>query len=153
MTDIPRDIMEAALNAVPVGCNPRPLALAILAERARCAKVARSFAIAGAAPASCLGMPVPATAIIADKIATAIMGGEEAIDLFGNRPRRPRRVMMHAVDTGDALGLCGGWRTTAGARFVCSRCGRDDGWSFDLTASELRRGLPCPDCNGSGADG
>jgi DNA-directed RNA polymerase subunit RPC12/RpoP len=74
-------------------------------------------------------------------------------DLFGDRPRPGRRVMMHAVDTGNAPGLLEGWRTTAGARFVCARCGRDDGWSFDMTVSEVRRGLPCPDCNGGGGDG
>lgn len=69
------------------------------------------------------------------------------IDLFGEKRHRPRRVVMHAVDTGHAPGLLEGWRTTAGAHFVCVKCGRDDGWSFDLTPSEIRRGLPCPACN------
>ncbi|MDQ0510918.1 hypothetical protein [Ancylobacter amanitiformis] len=54
---------------------------------------------------------------------------------------------MHAVDAGHAPGLMPGWRTSMGGHFRCRRCGHDDGWSFDMTVSEIRRGLPCPTCN------
>lgn len=71
-------------------------------------------------------------------------------DLFGDTPRRPRRVMMHAVDTGEAPGRQPGWRTAMGGYFECARCGHDAGWLFDLMPFEIRRGLPCPICNGEG---
>lgn len=38
-----------------------------------------------------------------------------AADLFGHRPRAPRRIMMHAIDTGEAPGMQPGWRTAKGA--------------------------------------
>ncbi len=68
-------------------------------------------------------------------------------DLFGPRARAPRRVMMHAIDTGEAPGLATGWKTTKGGHFRCPRCGHDAGWLFDMQDSEVRRGLPCPQCN------
>ncbi|WP_419739120.1 hypothetical protein [Ruegeria sp.] len=49
-------------------------------------------------------------------------------------PPRVRRVMMHADDRGQAPGLMPGWRTAKG-------------WLFDMTDSEVRRGVPCPVCN------
>lgn len=69
------------------------------------------------------------------------------IDLFGPRPSKPRQVRMQAIDTGQAPGLMPGWRTSMGGHFRCQRCGHDDGWSFDMMPSEIRRGLPCPVCN------
>lgn len=68
-------------------------------------------------------------------------------DLFGPQPRAPRRVMMHATDTGQAPGTMPGWRTAKGAHFQCPRCGHDAGWLFDMQDSEVRRGVPCPECN------
>ncbi len=68
-------------------------------------------------------------------------------DLFGPKPRAPRRVMMHAIDTGEAHGSMLGWRTSKGARFKCRRCGHDAGWLFDMQDSEVRRGVPCSKCN------
>ncbi|MBV2147915.1 Zn-ribbon domain-containing protein [Sphingobium sp. AS12] len=67
-------------------------------------------------------------------------------DLFGHiRPRRSPRVMMHAVDSGLSI------RGKSAAHFRCTRCGRDDGWSeIPPTSTALRRGLPCPNCNGAG---
>lgn len=62
-------------------------------------------------------------------------------------PSQPRIVRMHAVDTGDAPGLLPGWRTTGGGDFVCRRCGHEAGWLFDMSPSEIRRGVPCPVCN------
>lgn len=68
-------------------------------------------------------------------------------DLFGPQPRAPRRVMMHATDTGQAPGTMPGWRTAKGGYFRCQRCGHDAGWLFDMQDSEVRRGVPCPKCN------
>lgn len=68
-------------------------------------------------------------------------------DLFGARPRSPRRIMMKATDHGKAPGLMPGWKTAEGAHFVCQRCNHDAGWLFNLTPTEIRRGLPCPACN------
>lgn len=58
-------------------------------------------------------------------------------DLFGEKSRRPKRVMMHVADAGvDVI------------RFECSKCGHDTGWVVDeKTVSENKRGIPCPDCN------
>lgn len=65
------------------------------------------------------------------------------------KPRRvkSRRVIMHMTDAGQADGMMPGWRTPQGARFVCGKCGHDDGWTFNLTMTEIKRGLPCPKCN------
>jgi len=68
-------------------------------------------------------------------------------DLFGPVPRKPSVVRMRAIDHGQAPGLMPGWKTAQGARFRCWRCGHDDGWSFNMTVSEIKRGLPCPICN------
>lgn len=69
-------------------------------------------------------------------------------DLFGyTKPRPKPRVMMHAVDVGQAPGMMPGWRTAKGAQFVCRKCGYDAGWLFDMQDSEVRRGVPCPVCN------
>ncbi|WP_419737721.1 hypothetical protein [Ruegeria sp.] len=62
-------------------------------------------------------------------------------------PPRMRRVMMHADDRGQAPGLMPGWRTAKGGHFTCGRCGHEAGWLFDMTDSEVRRGVPCPVCN------
>lgn len=69
-----------------------------------------------------------------------------AVDLFGPLPRKPRIKRMHAIDHGEAPGLMPGWHTAQGGHFVC-KCGHDAGWQFNLTPSEIRRGLPCPVCN------
>lgn len=73
------------------------------------------------------------------------------LNLFGLLPRRSRRVMMHAVDTGQAPGRQPGWRTAMGGAFQCARCGYDAGWQFDMLPHEIRRGIPCPACNAGGA--
>lgn len=64
-----------------------------------------------------------------------------------DQPRRTRRVLMHAADVGQAPGLMPGWRTTKGGHFLCGQCGHDAGWCFDMTDTEIRRGIPCPVCN------
>lgn len=69
-------------------------------------------------------------------------------DLLGfTKPRKPRRVLMHFYDAGQAPAMMPGWTTTGGAAFRCNRCGHDDGWTFNLTDSKVRSGLPCPKCN------
>jgi len=57
--------------------------------------------------------------------------------------------MMHATDWGQARGTKPGWRTDKGGYFTCARCGFEAGWVFDMTYTEILRGLPCPVCNGS----
>ena len=64
-----------------------------------------------------------------------------AMDLFGEKPRRQRRVMMHVVDAGgDAI------------EFKCMRCGFSDWYVNDMTVSQAQRGVPCPNCNKSVGD-
>lgn len=74
----------------------------------------------------------------------------KTLDLFPSdpKPRTPRVVRMHMVDAGEAPGRMSGWKTAQGAHFKCCRCGHDDDWTFDLTITEIKRGLPCPKCNG-----
>lgn len=61
-------------------------------------------------------------------------------DLFGDRPRRAPRVMMHVSDAGNGC-------ESAIARFRCARCGHETDWLEVQTITEGRRGLPCPECN------
>lgn len=60
--------------------------------------------------------------------------------LFDHLPRtRKRRVMMHVVDAGPGA-----------VQLKCRRCGHDTGWVLwrpELTISDYKRGLPCPNCN------
>ncbi len=66
-------------------------------------------------------------------------------DMFpGTKPPRAKpRVMMHMIDAGYAAGQIG--------HFMCAKCGHDSDW-VSATDTELRRGIPCPVCNGL-ADG
>lgn len=62
-------------------------------------------------------------------------------DMFGPKPRQPRRVMMFVVDAGfdgcvDVI------------QFQCHRCHYNTGWiECDQTVTQNKRGMPCPDCN------
>lgn len=57
--------------------------------------------------------------------------------------RRPRRVMARCVDAGsNGPGRMG--------HFVC-KCGFDE-WHSDCKANEIRRGIPCPNCNPTTAE-
>jgi len=58
------------------------------------------------------------------------------IDLFGPRPRRPRRVMMHVADAGIEM-----------ARYECAKCGHKTDWEPIESVTEVKRGKPCPMCN------
>lgn len=68
-------------------------------------------------------------------------------DLFGLVARKPTFVRMRAIDHGEAPSLMPGWKTANGAHFRCWRCGHDAGWLFNMSVSEVRRGVPCPECN------
>lgn len=70
-----------------------------------------------------------------------------SVDLLGPIPRKPRRIMMHAVDIGQAPGMMPGWTSANGGKFVCRLCGHDAGWLSNMTETEIRRGVPCPVCN------
>ena len=73
------------------------------------------------------------------------------MDLFDRQlPRRARRVLMTAVDIGQAPTLMPGWKTSKGAHWVCNRCGHDEGWLFDMSTTEIRKRVPCPVCNAAG---
>jgi len=57
-------------------------------------------------------------------------------DLFGKRPRRKPRIMMHVIDAGaEAI------------EFKCNKCGFSDWYENDFTIPEAKRGEPCPKCN------
>jgi hypothetical protein len=61
--------------------------------------------------------------------------------LFEPPARKPKRVRMHAADTGytgPVSALCG--------QFVCRRCGYVSAW-IPATKTEVSRGIPCPACN------
>lgn len=70
-----------------------------------------------------------------------------AVDLFGAVPRKPSLIRMRAYDHGQAPYIMPGWKTSQGAAFKCWKCGFVQGWVFDLSVSEIKRGLPCPHCN------
>ena len=58
-------------------------------------------------------------------------------DLFGKRPRRKARQMMHVKDCGADAVL-----------FYCRKCKSETDWiPNDYTWTELERGIPCEKCN------
>lgn len=70
-----------------------------------------------------------------------------ATDLFGIKPRRPPRVLMHVCDAGNCdhgapedLGkpIC---------QLRCKRCGAMTDWLIFDTVTEAKRGIPCARCN------
>ncbi|GAB6043319.1 hypothetical protein [Endothiovibrio diazotrophicus] len=63
-------------------------------------------------------------------------------DLFADTeharpPRKKPRVMAHvSVAAIDVI------------EFECLQCGWSSGWlEFDMTITEAKRGIPCPNCN------
>ena len=68
-------------------------------------------------------------------------------DLFPKPRRKLPRVMMKSTDQGSAPGFMPGWKTTNGGFFECSKCGHVAGWLFNLTMTDVRKGVPCPVCN------
>lgn len=71
-----------------------------------------------------------------------------ATDLFGIKPRRPPRVLMHVVDAGDCN--CGRAEDLGKPMCVlrCRRCGAETDWQVFDTVTEAKRGIPCETCNG-----
>lgn len=62
-------------------------------------------------------------------------------------PRRKPVKRMHVVDAGHLPDGCNG------ISFACPHCGYETGWiEDDLTVSQNKRGLPCPECNGREED-
>lgn len=59
-------------------------------------------------------------------------------EMFEKPPRARPRVMMHWDDAGYTTGPIGD--------FHCVRCGHRAGWLL-ATEEEVRRGIPCPNCN------
>lgn len=56
-------------------------------------------------------------------------------------------MLMTAVDIGQAPGMMPGWTTSKGAHWVCGKCGHDEGWLFNMSATDIRAKVPCPICN------
>ena len=71
-----------------------------------------------------------------------------ATDLFGEKPRRPRRWLMHVVDAGDS-NCCddGPAGQPVAVRYACTRCGLETDWQTAENISAAKRGVPCPNCN------
>ncbi|CAE6822164.1 hypothetical protein R70006_06253 [Paraburkholderia domus] len=67
-----------------------------------------------------------------------------AIDLFGEVPRRARRVLMHVIDAGENSGDPG---YQVVARFKCGKCGAETDWLQVENVSKAKSGLPCEACN------
>lgn len=59
-------------------------------------------------------------------------------ELF-EKPQRPRLKRMHVMDAGNIEGK-------HAARFYCERCETETGW-MQCGLTEMRRGIPCPECN------
>jgi DNA-directed RNA polymerase subunit RPC12/RpoP len=55
-------------------------------------------------------------------------------------PRASPRVLMHADNVG--IGTFGYLAT-----FVCSKCGAQSELMECSTRADVKRGMPCPDCN------
>ena len=63
-------------------------------------------------------------------------------DLFNNYKvkRLKPRVLMHHIDVG--IGTYGYM-----AKMKCNKCDNETDWLDFNTASEIKRGYPCPKCN------
>ncbi len=59
---------------------------------------------------------------------------------FDRPKRKPARIMAHLVDAGG--------ESDPMAHYICGKCGWDSGWIVDRrSVSEIKRGVPCPNCN------
>ena len=70
------------------------------------------------------------------------------IDLFGERPRRAPRVLMHVSDAGNVD--CSSDAADLGkpmCRLQCVRCKAETDWLIFETVTEAKRGIPCEACN------
>ncbi len=69
-----------------------------------------------------------------------------AADLFGEKPRRPRRWLMHPFDgTDNPAGDRDG--NTIIVRYRCGQCDTETGWVPTRNVSTAKRGIPCTQCN------
>ncbi|HMM25705.1 MAG TPA: hypothetical protein PKA36_13015 [Pseudoxanthomonas mexicana] len=68
-------------------------------------------------------------------------------DLFPDtKPARAKpRVLMHFTDVG-----CGAASELI-ATFACHKCGHETEWLVCDNDTEVKRGVPCPVCNGGNA--
>lgn len=66
--------------------------------------------------------------------------------LFKNLPRRKNIKRMKVADAGT---------DPEHVQFKCPHCGYDDGWAIwkGATLTDLKRGMPCPKCNGADVNG
>ena len=56
-----------------------------------------------------------------------------------------RGLQMHVSDAGDCCTAGGGDAVIV--QFKCARCGHETDWMEVATATEAKRGIPCPRCN------
>lgn len=66
------------------------------------------------------------------------------MDLFpvpAKQYRAPARVLMHFTDVG------GGAADELLATFSCRICGHETEWLVCDNETEVKRGIPCPNCN------
>ncbi len=66
------------------------------------------------------------------------------MDLFGEKPRRPRLWRMHVIDAGDCEGDP---LYQVIARFQCHRCNAQTDWMKVENVTTAKRGIPCEACN------
>lgn len=66
-------------------------------------------------------------------------------DLFPGLPkiRKKPRILMHYTDVG--INDCAGDPIVAATK--CDRCGHESNWQTFRTATQVKRGIPCPNCN------
>jgi DNA-directed RNA polymerase subunit RPC12/RpoP len=62
-------------------------------------------------------------------------------DMFGVKPRDPRKWLMHVCDAG------GDGEEAIVVRFLCARCKNETDWMHCDTITEAKRGIPCVICN------
>ena len=58
------------------------------------------------------------------------------------KPRLPRVKRAHVIDAGEGQG-----DHPYGAQFKCKACQWESGWWCFDNITEIRRGVPCPNCN------
>lgn len=67
------------------------------------------------------------------------------VDLFGQKPRKPRQWLMHVIDAGNDC--CVSEPGEQLVRYGCQRCGHETDWVTARNVTEAKRGIPCPKCN------
>ena len=65
-----------------------------------------------------------------------------AVDLFGTRPRRPRRTILKVIDAGHMCSIEG----SSWARLQCRKCGHE--CEYSGTVTEIKN-QACPTCSPS----